>query len=135
MSGWRRGLCALLWSTGWTFELAGRGLAHFAAGTLSLAALRTTIADGWDHFGRREDDILAGLMPWEEECYARFLRPEDRILLVGCGTGRDLIALLRQGRRVEGLDPAPGAIAVAREMLDRLGLTTELYTGSIEAFP
>jgi SAM-dependent methyltransferase len=135
VSAWRRGLCTLIWSTGWIFELAGRGLAHFAAGTLSLADLRATIAEAWEHFGRREEDILSGLMPWEQECYARFLRPQDRILLIGCGTGRDLIALLRGGHRVEGMDSAVGAVTIARQMLDRLGLSTELYTGSIETFP
>ena len=135
MSAWRRGLCTLIWSTGWVFELAGRGLVHFAAGMLSLADLRATITEAWEQFGRREEDILSGLMPWEHECYARFLRPQDRILLIGCGTGRDLIALLRQGHRVEGVDPAVRAVTIARQMLDRLGLSTELYTGSIETFP
>ena len=77
--------------------------------------------------------ILSGLMPWERALYDHFLKPEDRILVVGCGTGRDLIALLKLGYRVEGLDVAPRAIAVAGRMLERQGLSAELYTGPIEA--
>lgn len=115
--------------------MAGRGLTHLAAGTMSLADLRATIADGWEQYGRREDEILSGLLPWEKEIYERFVRPGDEILLIGCGTGRDLIALLRAGhRRVEGLDPAARAVAIARRMLDRLDLAAELHTGAIEAW-
>ncbi len=121
-----------MWSTGWIVELAGRGLTHVAAGTLSVADLRATIADGWEHFGGREDDTLSGLTPWEQACYDRFLRPGERILLVGCGTGRDLVALLRQGHHVVGVDPAARAIVVARQTLDRLGLAAELHTAGIE---
>ena len=134
LSAWRRALCASVWSAGWTLELLGRGLAHFAAGTLSLRDFRATLVESWEQYGRRDDDILSGLMPWEQDCYTRCLRPGDRILLVGCGTGRDLIALLRAGYRVEGLDPAAGAIAVARRMLDRLELSAPLHTGAVESF-
>jgi SAM-dependent methyltransferase len=101
---------------------------------LSLADLRAAIADSWEHYGQDEHDVLAGLQPWEREHYARFLRPRDRIFLIGCGTGRDLIALLGEGYRVEGLDPAPRAIASARRTLDRLGLTAPLHTAAIEDF-
>lgn len=123
-----------MWSTGWILELAGRALTHVAAGVLSRDDLRATISAGWDHYGRSEDQILSGLMDWEKACYGRFLRPDDRILLVGCGTGRDLIALLQQEHRVEGLDPAPQAITVARVMLDRLGLSTRLHCDRVETF-
>jgi SAM-dependent methyltransferase len=76
--------------------------------------------------------ILSGLMPWEQLLYDRFLKPADRILVVGCGTGRDLIALLKLGYRVEGLDAGARAIALARLMLEREGLSAELYTGPVE---
>src|SRR5438874_8622456 len=72
-------------------------------------------------------------MPWEQALYDRFLKPDDRILVVGCGTGRDLIALLKRGHRVEGLDAALRAVALARRMLEQEGLHAELHTGAIEA--
>ncbi|HMH49921.1 MAG TPA: class I SAM-dependent methyltransferase [Candidatus Acidoferrum sp.] len=104
----------------------------FAAGWLRLDDLRGAITRTWDNFGRSETLVLSGLMPWERALYERFLKPEDRILVIGCGSGRDLIALLRLGFRVEGLDVAPRAIALARRMLDGQGLSADLYTGSVE---
>jgi SAM-dependent methyltransferase len=105
---------------------------HLAAGTLRLQDLQRAIANSWEEFGRAEGYILSGLMPWEKALYDRFLKPADRILVVGCGTGRDLIALLKLGYRVEGLDVPPRTIAVVRQVLAKEGLSAELYTAPIE---
>jgi SAM-dependent methyltransferase len=133
MGGWRHAPFTLLWAAGRALELAGRASMYLAAGSLRLQDLRGAIANGWEEFGRSEGMVLSGLMHWEQALYDRFLKPEDRILVVGCGTGRDLIALLQLRYRVEGLDVAPRAIALARQMLEREGLSAELYTGPIEA--
>jgi SAM-dependent methyltransferase len=129
---WRKGLFLVLWGAARTFEIASRASMYLAAGTLRLHDLRGAIANAWQEFGPEEDYILSGLMPLEKTLYDRFLKPADRILVVGCGTGRELIALLRLGYRVEGLDIASRAIALARQMLDKQGLSAELYTGPIE---
>jgi SAM-dependent methyltransferase len=71
-------------------------------------------------------------MFWERDVYEAFLKPTDHILLIGCGSGRDLLALLKRGYQVDGVDLSARAIARAREMLDRARLTAELYTGAIE---
>ena len=133
MRGWRKALFTLLSGAALALERAGRASMCLAAGTLRLHDLRGAIANAWAEFGRSEGMILSGLMPWERALYDRFLKPEDRILLIGCGTGRDLIALLKLGYRVEGLDVAPRAIALARRMLETEGLSADLYTGPIEA--
>ena len=133
MGDWRKAPFTLLWGAGRALELAGRASMCLAAGTLRLHDLRGAIANTWEDFGRSEDAILSGLMHWEQALCDRFLKLEDRILVVGCGTGRDLIALLKLGYRAEGLDVARGAVAVARRMLEREGLAAELYTGAIEA--
>lgn len=113
-------------------ELAGRASMCLAIGTLPLDDLRRAIARSWEQLGPGDDD-LSGLMPWEQTLYERFLKREDRILLVGSGPGRDLVGLLKLGYRVEGLDVAARAVAHSRRMLEREGLTTDLYTGPIEA--
>lgn len=61
---------------------------------------------------------------------AHYLRPPDklgpldqwacehavgRILDVGCGAGRQAVALMAGGHEVVGIDPSPGAIEIARE--------------------
>jgi SAM-dependent methyltransferase len=131
--GWRKVPFILLSGAARALDLAERALMCFAAGTLRLHDLRGAIAHTWEDFGRNEPMILSGLMPWERVLYDRFLKLEDRILVVGCGTGRDLIALLKLGYRVEGLDVAPRAVALARRMLERQGLSVGLYVGPIEA--
>ncbi len=133
MRGWRWAPYALLWTAARALELSGRAAMHLAAGMLRLHDLQRAIPEAWASFGRNEHAILSGLLPWEAELYGRFLKPDDRILLIGCGTGRDLIALVRRGHDVVGLDPAPGAVALAHRMLAREGLSAELYTGGIEA--
>lgn len=130
---WRKGLFTVLWSAARAFEIAGRASMYLAAGTLRLQDLRPAIANAWQEFGPEEPYILSGLLPSEKALYDRFVKPGDRILVVGCGTGREVIALLKLGYRVEGLDIAPRAIARARQMLAREGLSAELYTGPIEA--
>ncbi len=133
VSTWRRSVFALGWATGWGLQAAGRAVTYVAAGALTRETLRAAIARNWETFGLDESYILSGLMPWEQECYDRFLRPEDTILLVGCGTGRDLIALLRRGHHVEGLEPAGPALEIAQQMLDKLELRASLHRGAIEA--
>jgi len=133
MVGWRKAPFVILSGAARALDRAGRATMFLAAGLLRLDDLRGAIAKTWDNFGLGETLVLSGLMPWERALYDRFLKPEDRVLVVGCGSGRDLIALLRLGYRVEGLDVASRAIALARQMLERQGLSAGLYTGSIES--
>jgi SAM-dependent methyltransferase len=118
---------------GWCLQAAGRAVTYLAAGALTREELRSATARNWETFGLDESYILSGLMPWEQECYDRFLRPDDTILLVGCGTGRDLIALARRGHHVEGLEPAGRALEIAQQMLDKLGVRAKLHRGAVEA--
>jgi SAM-dependent methyltransferase len=135
MSRWRTVLYTLLWGAGHSLHLASRASMYLAAGTLRLRDLREAIANTWHEFFRSETSIRSGLMNWESAFYGRFLKPEDHVLLVGSGTGRDLIALLKLGYRVDGLDVSARAIALARRMLDKERLAAELSTGAIETVP
>lgn len=122
----------LLWGAARALELAGRASMYLAVGTLRLQELQRSIANAWEEVSRRERYNLSGLLPSESALYARFLKPGDRILVVGCGSGRELIALLKLGHRVEGLDIAPRAIALAHQRLEKEGLQAKLSTGPIE---
>jgi SAM-dependent methyltransferase len=55
-----------------------------------------------------------GLTKAEEILAARFLDAGARVLVVGCGTGRESFALARRGMHVQGIDIAPAAIASAQ---------------------
>lgn len=128
----RQALFQLAWWLAWLLEAAGRAVAHLAAGALTRDELRAAITRAWEDYGADEAVATAGLHDWEREVYDRVLRPGDVILLVGCGTGRDLIALLRRGHEVEGLEPARRALEQARRVLDRLGLHATLHQAGIE---
>lgn len=55
------------------------------------------------------------------------IRRDHRILDVGCGTGTDALLLARWGfRKVEGVDPDAGAVAIARRRATRLGVSKRL---------
>jgi SAM-dependent methyltransferase len=121
-----------LFGLGRLFGRASRVLNHLAAGTLRIRDLQVGIEHSWEHFGGRDADIAAGLAGWEEELVARFINPDDDVLLVGSGSGRDLIALAGMGYRVMGVEPARRAIATARHHLETRGLCADIIEGFFE---
>ncbi len=134
MNALRSGMYRCLYELGRTLERAAKVVYYAAAGTMRLEDLEVAIRRDWREFGEEDPatDVAGGLMKWEQEFYPRFLKPDDRILIVGCGTGRDLIALLDLGYRADGLDVVPECTAIARLHLQRRGLTANIYTGPIE---
>lgn len=130
----RTGLFTGLYHCGRTLERVATLWFYAAAGALRLADLRAAIQREWEDAGASESDnyIAAGLMSWERDFFLRFLKPGDRVLVVGCGTGRDLLALLELGYLAEGLDVAPRCTAIARQVIQKRGLEPPLYTGGIE---
>ena len=72
---------------------------------------------------------FAGTDSWSvhEVSAARVAR--GRVLDVGCGAGRHMVALRDRGLDVVGVDPSPGAVAVCQER----GLPAQL--GSIDQLP
>jgi SAM-dependent methyltransferase len=130
----RDGLFAALLGCARTFERAATLWSYAAAGATRLVDLRAAIQLEWDQAGASpwNDQGAFGLMHWEREFYLRFLAPGERVLLVGCGTGRDLLALLELGYRAEGADVSPRCTAAAREGLRQRGWDAAVHTGAIE---
>jgi SAM-dependent methyltransferase len=66
---------------------------------------------------------------------AEFLRRHPgRALEIGCGSGRLLLPLLRQGHPVEGLDSSAEMLALCGEAAAELGLEPVLHHGDMAAF-
>jgi SAM-dependent methyltransferase len=104
-----------------------------AAGVLRFEALGRHTGENWHHYGRTqaEADVAIGLYHWERDFYARFLGTGQRVLVAGCGTGRDLLPLLEQGLRAEGLEAVAACAEEARRRLVRRGFTAPVLTGDI----
>jgi SAM-dependent methyltransferase len=129
----RRLLVAALVVLARTLERAVTVTSFLAAGLLRLDALGRHMGENWRQFGaaQSEADIAAGLYPWERRFYGQFLAPGDRVLVVGCGGGRDLIALLELGCRAEGLEPVAVCADQARGRLAARGLAADVVTADI----
>jgi SAM-dependent methyltransferase len=66
-------------------------------------------------------DVLDRLDEWEEAWFTRRLPPAPaRILVGGCGTGREVTALVRRGYRVDAFEPAPVFVAETKRRLTEM---------------
>jgi SAM-dependent methyltransferase len=111
---------------------ATRALTYASAGLLRRDQLGRAIAGRWSRWGLDERYALLGLFAWEEPFVRRFLKPDDRILVVGSGSGREVIALRRDGYDVEGLEPAAAAAELSRTIMRKAGVEARVRIGGIE---
>ncbi|HEU4455376.1 MAG TPA: class I SAM-dependent methyltransferase [Longimicrobium sp.] len=65
---------------------------------------------------------LSGLFDWEQPVIERFFAPGGRLLVMGAGGGREVVALARMGYRVDGCEPHPGLVDYATRLLEREGV-------------
>lgn len=63
------------------------------------------------------------------------IKPGERVVDVGCGTGIYTVELVQRGAHVIGVDPSMEMLAITREKLRQAGLTGHLVCGSAEALP
>lgn len=122
----------VLWGWANIFFRAANACLYVAAGLLRQDDLRAASRLRWRDFGLSEDYFDTGLELWERRLYSDFLRPSDRVLLVGCGTGRDLMGLLELGYNVTGLEQAPELVELARTHLVRRGMKATVLAGDVE---
>ncbi|NQT81141.1 MAG: signal peptidase I [Candidatus Aminicenantes bacterium] len=54
--------------------------------------------------------LSEGLEKWEKDVITKYVKPKTRILDVGCGAGREAIALTKMGFKVTGIDISPNMI-------------------------
>ena len=84
------------------------------------------LARWWAEFNVAAPEELVYL----RSCIERFGQPA---LDLGCGTGRLLLPLLREGLDVDGCDLSPDMLALCRQQASRDGLAPRLYTAPMHA--
>jgi SAM-dependent methyltransferase len=76
--------------------------------------------------------FLAAQLVFLERAFEGRLGP---LLNAGCGTGRHLVPLCKQGYRVIGVDISPAMLTMARINLTEAGLSSSLVRGDLRSLP
>ena len=114
---------------------AARLIHYIAASTLMLGELQEGVRSAWQEFNPRDEDIEEGLFLWEKDCVQRFIPASAHVLVAGCGSGREIVALIARNCRLTGIDPAGSALSLARSYLGRHSLSATLIEGFVEDIP
>lgn len=125
-------LTGLLFAAGRLSSRVSVVLNYAACGTMTLADVKDGIRQSWQRFHSREEDIATGLMDWERDLVDRFVQPGDAVLIVGAGSGRDVIPLVERHCHVTGIEPAAAALGLARQALCTRQLPATLIEGFFE---
>jgi SAM-dependent methyltransferase len=130
---------ALRWRVFLVLRLLGRGLykssrllSFLAAGVLNQACLRRIIESEFDDFFANDHEVRLGLWRWERDFFGRFLEPGSSLLVVGAGSGRDVLGLLDAGHRVDGVELSGRSADRARRILAESGRHATIHTAAIE---
>jgi SAM-dependent methyltransferase len=124
-------------SHAYAYLRCARGPAHwraaclyFGAGLLNVEDFSSLSLARWELYG----DEGTGLVPWEDDVYGSVIQPFHRVLLIGCGSGRDLLALRRRGCNVTGVEQSTTLAEMARSTLSQHGLPTLVAAEPIESY-
>ncbi len=75
------------------------------------------------------------LTEWEGEVLDRYQIRSGRMLVMGCGWGREAIAVARRGVRVVGVDTSGAAVRMAQELARRVGVEARFHQGDYLELP
>ncbi|HKP88681.1 MAG TPA: hypothetical protein VJT75_01785 [Thermoleophilaceae bacterium] len=76
-----------------------------------------------------------GLLPWERTLVDERVAPGSRVIVLGCGGGREALALLEDGFDAVGYDPHPALVAYAEELLTAHGHPGRAFVSPRDDFP
>lgn len=132
---WLRPVAVALRSHGGFWRRCATVLVYIGAGFLDRKSLRSEITAFWDCVESRRPPEGQDLFSWEQGCYSRALRPAESVLVVGCGRGRDLLALRRRGHPVEGVELSSDKAIAAARLLTTHGFESVVHAGDILITP
>jgi SAM-dependent methyltransferase len=135
MSRPQSGIALLLFHTGRAAERFFRATSYIAAGIRRIDDIKRDMQQSWDVFYQTHGSTETRLLPWEIEYVDGFVMPGAGVLLVGCGSGRDLLPLVERGCRTTGVDPSRSGLAIAARDLEARGMSAPLIQGFFEDVP
>ena len=135
MGGVRHSIGLALFFVARTADRLGRASIYLAAATRRIADMQDDHRRAWEMFYADHPSHDATLMPWEADVVNRYVPPGADVLLVGCGSGRDLVPLVERGCRVTGIDPSETGLTIANHMLQARGRSAALSRGFFEDIP
>jgi hypothetical protein len=95
-------------------------------GILSSDSLYATVAEYYRKSGRSleghhdyhgKEYNRGGFFDWEKDAIANYFGDCKRLLVLGAGGGREVLALLRLGYQVDGFEANPNLVLAANELL------------------
>lgn len=86
----------------------------------ALEALDTAFYDASVKYSG-SDHNLRGLFAWEAEAVRSHFSAGSRVMVLGAGGGREVIALRREGFQADGWESHPNLVAAGREILRATG--------------
>ena len=113
------------------FAFLDRQCRSVAFATFTPQELNALNVAEWEAFGEAGRFDSAGSFSWEENLYRESLRPGESVLVIGAGTGRDVIPLLAAGHPVTALDITPRALAVLAARAEARGFKVPTLHASI----
>jgi ubiquinone/menaquinone biosynthesis C-methylase UbiE len=110
--------------------------------TRATQETKDEIHEVYNRIAQEYDERIPGSGPADEifgENELAFLldriAPGERVLDMGCGTGRFTVPIARSGAVTTGFDLSEGMLGRLQEKLDEAGLTADLRQGDMAALP
>jgi len=84
----------------------------------------------------RDDDYnQSGLLSWEAQAIREHFPSSGRLLVLGAGGGREVVALDKLGYSVDGFECHPGLVASAAGLLARIGAASSVRLSPRDSLP
>ena len=78
--------------------------------------------------------MLRGLHDWEEKIIAEHVLPTGKVLVVGSGGGREILALCEKGYQVEGIDVDQKVVGKSNSYFEEHHISAKVQHASCEEF-
>jgi SAM-dependent methyltransferase len=109
-----------------------RLILHVDVATRSLGDVKRSIQAYWSTFNTRPEQWACGLLDWERRLLENSVQPGDRLLLIGCGSGREFREFLERGCTILGVEPSAETIEIARQEIRKTAAPVDLVQGFAE---